>query len=57
MHIEIGGEVSVLESGALVVFPALQPHRNWNEGPDPTVHLAVNAPAPDPDVPFARPVS
>ena len=54
MHIEVGGEVSVVEAGALVVFPAGEPHRNWNEGPEATVHLAINAPAPDPGVPFAR---
>src|SRR6201991_5099810 len=46
MHAEAGGEVSVLQSGALVVFPAQHPHRNWNEGSRPTVRLAVNAPAP-----------
>jgi quercetin dioxygenase-like cupin family protein len=55
MHIEFGGEVSVLSPGSLVFFPAGQPHRNWNEGGEPTVHLAINSPAPDPDVPFARP--
>jgi mannose-6-phosphate isomerase-like protein (cupin superfamily) len=56
MHVEVGGEAAVLGPGGLVLFPAGQPHRNWNEGSEPTVHLAINAPAPDPDVPFARPV-
>ena len=42
--------------GSLVVFPAGVPHRNWNGGTEPTVHLAFNAPMPDPAEPFARPV-
>jgi len=42
--------------GGLIAFPANEPHRNWNEGTEPTVHLAINSPAPDPDKPFARPV-
>jgi mannose-6-phosphate isomerase-like protein (cupin superfamily) len=42
--------------GTLVVFPAGVPHRNWNGGSEPTVHLAINAPLPQPGVPFARPV-
>jgi mannose-6-phosphate isomerase-like protein (cupin superfamily) len=41
--------------GTLVVFPAGVPHRNWNGGSEPTVHLAINAPLPQPGVPFARP--
>ena len=56
MHVEVGAEVSVLGPGSLVFFPAGQPHRNWNQSGGPTVHLAINAPAPDLDVPFARPV-
>jgi mannose-6-phosphate isomerase-like protein (cupin superfamily) len=42
--------------GTLVVFPAGVPHRNWNGGTEPTVHLAFNAPLPDPQLPFATPV-
>jgi mannose-6-phosphate isomerase-like protein (cupin superfamily) len=56
MHVEIDGEVTTLGAGDLVLFPSGRPHRNWNEGGEPTVHLAISAPAPDPDVPFARPV-
>jgi quercetin dioxygenase-like cupin family protein len=54
MRVEIDGEVNTLRAGDLVLFPAGRPHRNWNDGAEPTVHLAINAPAPDPDVPFAR---
>jgi mannose-6-phosphate isomerase-like protein (cupin superfamily) len=42
--------------GTLVVFPAGVPHRNWNAGSEPTVHLAINTPLPDPGVPFSVPV-
>jgi hypothetical protein len=48
-----GTEYSV-EAGNLIIFPAGVPHRNWNGGTEPTVHLAVNAPLPDPAKPFAR---
>jgi quercetin dioxygenase-like cupin family protein len=57
MHIEVGGTTTVVRPGGLIVFPAHEPHRNWNEGDEPTVHLAINAPAPDPSVPFAKPVT
>jgi quercetin dioxygenase-like cupin family protein len=43
--------------GSLVFFPAGVPHRNWNAGSEPTVHLAFNTPQPEPGVPFAVPVS
>lgn len=55
MSVEMDGEVHTLEPGGLVLFPANQPHRNWNAGEVATVHLAINAPAPEPGVPFARP--
>ena len=42
--------------GSLIVFPAGVPHRNWNGGTEPTVHLAFNTPLPDPNVPFATSV-
>jgi len=59
----LGGTMSVIsdgtqyepDAGTLVVFPAGVPHRNWNAGTEATVHLAVNAPFPDPDEPFAIP--
>ena len=55
MNLEIEGKTYEAGPGTLVVFPAGVPHRNWNGGSEPTVHLAVNAPLPDPNVPFAVP--
>jgi len=57
MNLEIEGKEYKAGPGSLVVFPAGVPHRNWNGGTEPTVHLAVNAPLPDPNVPFAKSVS
>ncbi len=56
MSLEIEGKEYQAAPGSLVVFPAGVPHRNWNGGTEPTVHLAFNAPLPDPNVPFARSV-
>lgn len=56
MNIEVDGIEDVAEAGSLVVFPAGVPHRNWNGGSEPTVHLAFNTPLPDPNEVFARPV-
>jgi len=57
MNLEIEGKEYLAGPGSLVFFPAGVPHRNWNGGNAPTVHLAFNAPMPDPAVPFATPVS
>ena len=57
MSLEIEGKQYQAGPGSLVVFPAGVPHRNWNGGSEATVHLAFNAPLPDPSAPFARPVS
>ena len=57
MNLEIEGKEYVAGPGSLVIFPAGVPHRNWNGGSEPTVHLAFNAPLPDPAEPFARPVA
>jgi len=57
MSIEVDGTEHSVEAGNLIVFPAGVPHRNWNGGTEPTVHLAVNAPLPDPAKPFARRVN
>ena len=57
MSVEIEGKEYDAEPGTLVVFPAGVPHRNWNGGTEPTVHLAFNTPLPDPNVPFAKPVT
>jgi len=56
MSIEIEGKQSVCSPGSLIIFPAGVPHRNWNGGSGPTVHLAFNTPLPDPNVPFAKSV-
>ena len=56
MSIEIEGKKYNCSSGSLIVFPAGVPHRNWNGGSEPTVHLAFNTPLPDPNVPFAKSV-
>ncbi len=57
MSIEIEGKEYDCPPGSLIVFPAGVPHRNWNGGTEPTVHLAFNTPLPDPNVPFAKPVT
>jgi mannose-6-phosphate isomerase-like protein (cupin superfamily) len=56
MSIEIEGKRYDCPPGSLIVFPAGVRHRNWNEGREPTVHLAFNTPLPDPQVPFAKSV-
>jgi mannose-6-phosphate isomerase-like protein (cupin superfamily) len=57
MSLEIEGREYQAGPGSLVVFPAGVPHRNWNGGSEPTVHLAFNTPLPDPNVPFAQSVT
>ena len=57
MGIEIEGQEYQVGPGTLVVFPKNVPHRNWNAGAEPTVHLAINTPLPDPSIPFAKTVS
>jgi quercetin dioxygenase-like cupin family protein len=55
MSIEIAGQTQECGPGSLVFFPKGVPHRNWNAGSEATIHLAINAPLPDPAVPFATP--
>jgi mannose-6-phosphate isomerase-like protein (cupin superfamily) len=57
MSLEIEGREYQAGPGSLVVFPAGVPHRNWNGGSEPTIHLAFNTPLPDPNVPFAQSVT
>ena len=57
MTIEIEGKEYDCPPGSLIVFPAGVPHRNWNGGTEPTVHLAFNTPQPEAGVPFARSVN
>lgn len=54
MSLEIEGKDYEAGPGTLVIFPAGVPHRNWNAGSEPTVHLAFNTPLPDPNAPFAQ---
>jgi quercetin dioxygenase-like cupin family protein len=57
MNVEIYGTPYVAGPGTLVVFPAGVAHRNWNSGDEATVHLAIAAPRPPSDAPFAMPVT
>ena len=57
MHVEVSGATYTARPGSLILFPRGAPHRNWNDGPEGTVHLAINAAAPDSERPFARRVS
>ena len=54
ISIEIEGQQNDCGPGSSIVFPAGVPHRNWNGGSEPTVHLAINTPLPDPNKPFAQ---
>jgi mannose-6-phosphate isomerase-like protein (cupin superfamily) len=54
MSIEIESTQYDCPPGSLIIFPAGVRHRNWNGGSEPTVHLAFQAPLPDPNVPFAK---
>jgi quercetin dioxygenase-like cupin family protein len=56
MSVEIEGKQYDCPPGSLIVFPAGVRHRNWNGSGEPTVHLAINTPLPDPNVPFAKSV-
>ncbi len=56
MSVEIEGKQYDCSAGSLIIFPAGVPHRNWNGGSEPTVHLAFNTPLPDPNRPFAKTV-
>jgi mannose-6-phosphate isomerase-like protein (cupin superfamily) len=53
MSIEIDGDRFEAGPGSLVVFPEGVPHRNWNEGSEATIHLAINSPLPDPTQPIS----
>jgi mannose-6-phosphate isomerase-like protein (cupin superfamily) len=56
MNIEVDGVKSVVQAPSAIVFPQGVPHRNWNAGTEPSLHLAINAPAPDLDQPISHPV-
>src|SRR5450759_2613629 len=48
MSLEIEGKQYQAGPGTLVVFPAGVPHRNWNGGTEPTVHIAIHCTLTDP---------
>jgi len=52
MSLEIDGQAYEAGAGTLILFPEGVPHRNWNGGSEPTVHLVINGPLSDPDAPF-----
>ena len=56
MNIEIDGVESVVAAPCAIVFPEGVPHRNWTASDAPTLHLAINAPAPDPTQEISHPV-
>lgn len=44
LSVEVGGALYNVQPGSMVVFPAGVPHRNWNEGTEQAVYLAINVP-------------
>jgi len=56
MSIEVQGATREAGPGSLIVFPAGVPHRNWNAGHDPSVHLSIAVPMPGDGTQFAKPV-
>ena len=56
MSVEIEDQHYECPPGTLVIFPAGVKHRNWNGGSEATIHLAINAPQPDPGSPFMKQV-
>ncbi len=54
MSIEVEHNTYEAGPGTLVIFPAGVAHRNWNEGTEPTIHLNIATPLPDPALPFAQ---
>jgi mannose-6-phosphate isomerase-like protein (cupin superfamily) len=44
MQLQIGRERYAAGPNTYVVLPAGVPHRNWNEGPEPEVHIAILVP-------------
>src|SRR5207245_11380293 len=44
MKLEINESYYTVGPNGLVVIPANVPHRNWNDGPAPEMHLSIIAP-------------
>jgi quercetin dioxygenase-like cupin family protein len=56
MAVEIDGEEVHAGPGSVVVVPEGVPHRNWNAGKEPVLHLVVMSPNPDFTKPLGIPV-
>lgn len=56
MDLDIDGKQMQAGPNSLVWIPAEVPHRNWNGGTEPVVHLALLTPAPAEDEPISIPV-
>ncbi len=56
LHVEIETETSVAQPHTLIFVPARVPHRIWNEGPEPEMHIIMFIPEPAPGEPLVIPV-
>lgn len=54
MDLEIAGERYRAHAGALIIFPLRVPHRNWNSGTEPSIHLSFKVPIGEPGAPSVR---
>ena len=54
MEIEIESKEFKAGPGCLIYLPLGVPHRNWNAGTEPVIHLALMVPEPAPGEPIAR---
>ncbi len=43
LTVELAGQVHLAPAGSVVRFPANTPHRNWNAGSEPVLHLSIKA--------------
>lgn len=55
MSFEVEGSTFEAGPNSLVVYKAGTPHRNWNAGDVPTIHLAINVPLPEEGKPRSTP--
>ncbi len=54
MNVELDGKEYVAGPNSLILIPAGMPHRNWNEGDEPEIHMLILAPHPPEGVPFTQ---